>query len=109
MLHYLVTINYCWGLVGLSAFLGRRIIFILPTKWSGIWILIKDIAAGNVISPEILERISIADLQKTAVDHATNTIEPQFQNGITTLILKAELLTMRFLRAYCRQSVHLWK
>ena len=29
--------------------LGGSIIFVPPTKWSGIWILIKDMAAGHVI------------------------------------------------------------
>ena len=63
-------------------------------------------AAGHVMKLGYLEYVSIADPQETTVDHATNTIEHQFQTGITTLILKAELLTTRFLRAYCRRSVH---
>ena len=66
-------------------------------------------AAGHVMKLGYLEYVSIADPQETTVDHATNTIEHQFQTGVATLIVKAELLTMRFLRAYCRRSVHQWK
>ena len=42
--------------------------------------------AGHVMKLGYLEYVSIADPQETTVDHATNTIEHQFQTGITTLI-----------------------
>ena len=81
---------------------GRGVIQDYQTAFK--WVKLASEDPKNYIKTiEIVYIFNVTPQHRISV---TNTAEHRFQNGITILILKAEFLTMRFLRAYCRRSVH---